>query len=181
MMFSNEKSTEVWAGLVQVLAFKVRLMFADDEPMDPELVRKMLNLIQTVSCSIFNFTGVTWNMWSSGSQVHAQAKTGEKAQLTGCMVGLNCTVVDKTTLIGLSLGTGSRVEEKVKLSNCVFMENVVIENAGSNLEDSIICDNCTVSGKSSVKLSILGREQKTAEGTELSSQLVLDSERMTQV
>ena len=62
MMFSTEESTEVWAGLVQVLAFKVRLMFADDEPMDPELVRKMLNLIRTVSCSIFHFTGVTWNV-----------------------------------------------------------------------------------------------------------------------
>ena len=79
--------------------------------------------------------------------MHAQAKTGEKAQLTGCMVGMNCTVVANTILIGLSLGTGSRVEEMVKLSNC------------------------TVSCKSSVKLSILGREQKTAEGTGVISQL----------
>ena len=109
----------------------------------------MLNLTRTVSCSIFNFTGVTWSVWSRGSQVHTQAKTGEKSQLTDCMVVMNCTVVAKTFLIGLSLGTGSRVEEMVKLSNC------------------------TVSCKSSVKLSILGREQKTAEGTGVISQLVL--------
>ena len=32
------------------------------------------------------------------------------------MVGMNSSVVDLTTLIGLSLATGSRVEEKVKLS-----------------------------------------------------------------
>ena len=39
MMLSTEESTEVWMGLMQVLASKERLMFADDEPMDPELVR----------------------------------------------------------------------------------------------------------------------------------------------
>ena len=62
----------------------------------------------------------------------------------------------------------------MRLSNCVVMENVVIE-------DSIICDNCIISGKSSVKLTILGRGQKTAEGAEMISQLVLDSDRMMEV
>ena len=75
---------------------------------------------------------------------------------------------------------GSRVEEKVRLSNCVVMENVVIKS-GSNVEDSIICDNCTISGKSSVKMSILGRGQETGEGAELVSQLVLDRDRMMEV
>ena len=49
------------------------------------------------------------------------------------------------------------------------------------LQDSIICDSCTISGKSSVKLSILGRGQKTAEGAEIVSQLVLDRDRMMEV
>ena len=96
------------------------------------------------------------------------------------MVGMNCIVSDKTTLTGVCLGTGSRVEEKVRLSNCLVMQNVVIES-GSNIEDSIICDNCIISGKSSVKLTILGRGQKTAEGAEMISQLVLDSDRMMEV
>ena len=57
---------------------------------------------------------------------------------------MNCSVSDKTSLTGVCLGMGSRVEEKVRLSNCVVMENVVIES-GSNIEDSIICDKCTIS------------------------------------
>ena len=109
-----------------------------------------------------------------------QAKIGERAQLTECKVGMNCSVSDKTSLTGVCLGMGSRVEEKVRLSNCVVMENVVIES-GSNIEDSIICDNCTISSKSSVKLSILGRGQKTVEGAEVVSQLVLDKDTMMEV
>ena len=111
---------------------------------------------------------------------HNQAKIGERAQLTDCKVGMNCTVSDKTTLTGVCLGSGSRVEEKVRLSNCVVMENVVIET-GSNIEDSIICDNCIISGKSNIKLSIMGRGQQTGEGAELVSQLVLDKDRMMEV
>ena len=93
---------------------------------------------------------------------------------------MNCSVSDKTSLTGVCLGMGSMVEEKVRLSNCVVMENVVIES-GSNIEDSIICDNCTISNKSSVKLSILGRGQKTVEGAEVVAQLVLDKDTMMEV
>merc|ERR1712096_299818 len=104
------------------------------------------------------------------SQIHTQARVGERAQLSDCMVGMNCSVSDKTSLTNVCLGTGSRVEEKVRLSNCVVMDNVVIET-GSIMEDSIICDSCT----------ILGRGQKTAEGAEIVSQLVLDRDRMMEV
>ena len=38
-MLSTEESTQLWLGVMPVLASKERLMFADDEPMDPELVR----------------------------------------------------------------------------------------------------------------------------------------------
>jgi len=108
------------------------------------------------------------------------AQVGERAQVSDCILGANCIVSDRTTLTSVCLGMGSRVEEKVRLSNCVIMENVVVQS-GSNLEDSIICDGCIISGKSSVKLSILGRGQKTAEGAEIASQLVLDKDRMMEV
>jgi len=109
-----------------------------------------------------------------------QAQVGERAQLTDCILGVNSSVSDRTTLNSVCLGAGSRVEEKVRLSNCVVMENVVIQS-GSNIEDSIICDGCVISGKSCVKLSILGRGQKTEEGAEIISQLVLDKDRMMEV
>ena len=105
-------------------------------------------------------------MWSRGSQVHTLSQTSEKAQLTDCMVEMSCTVGDKTTQNVLSMGTMFSVMEKAGLSNCVVMENVVIE---------------TFSGKSSRKLSTLGRGHKTAEGIEMISQLVLDSDRVMEV
>jgi len=138
--------------------------------------------ISSLPCLRVNTMAVYWeaNKRARGTMLHPQAKIGERAQLSDCKVGMNCTVSDKTTLTGVCLGMGSRVEEKVRLSNCVVMENVVIKS-GSNVEDSIICDNCTISGKSSVKMSILGRGQETGEGAELVSQLVLDRDRMMEV
>jgi len=138
--------------------------------------------LSSLPCLRVNTVPVYWeaNKRTKGTMLHPQAKIGEKAQLNDCRVGMNCSVSDKTTLTGVCLGMGSRVEEKVRLSNCVVMDNVVIET-GSNIEDSIICDNCIISGKSSVKLSILGRGQKTGEGAELTSQLVLDKDRMMEV
>ena len=100
--------------------------------------------------------------------------------MTECQIESDCVVSDKTTLIGVSLGASSKVEEKVRLTNCVVMENVVI-GSGSNIEDSIICDNCIISYKNTVKNSILGRGQKTADGTEITSQLILDKDRMMEV
>jgi len=120
------------------------------------------------------------NRRARGSQVHNQAKVGERAQITDCMVGQGCSISDKTTLTNVSLSSGCRIEEKVRISNCVLMENVTVKS-GSNIEDSIICDNCTVSAKSSLKLSILGRGQQTAEGADIVSQLVMDKDRMMEV
>jgi len=138
--------------------------------------------VTSLPCLRVSTVPVYWeaNKRARGSFLHPQAKIGERAQLTECKVGMNCSVSDKTSLTGVCLGMGSRVEEKVRLSNCVVMENVVIES-GSNIEDSIICDNCTISSKSSVKLSILGRGQKTVEGAEVVSQLVLDKDTMMEV
>lgn len=138
--------------------------------------------LSSLPCLRVNTVPVYWevNKRARGTMLHPQAKIGERAQLTDCKVGMNCTVSDKTTLTGVCLGSGSRVEEKVRLSNCVVMENVVIET-GSNIEDSIICDNCIISGKSNIKLSIMGRGQQTGEGAELVSQLVLDKDRMMEV
>ena len=62
-----------------------------------------------------------------------QAQVGERVQLTDCILGVNSSVSDRTTLNSVCLGSGSRVEEKVRLSNCVVMENVVIQS-GSNIE-----------------------------------------------
>jgi len=138
----------------------------------------------TGPCLRVNTVPVYWEANKKARAGHQardnQAQVGERAQLTDCILGVNSSVSDRTTLNSVCLGAGSRVEEKVRLSNCVVMENVVIQS-GSNIEDSIICDGCVISGKSCVKLSILGRGQKTEEGAEIISQLVLDKDRMMEV
>jgi len=112
--------------------------------------------------------------------ISPKAEVGEKANLTNCKLGFNCSVSNKTTLSNVSLGAGCRVEEKVRIANCIIMDNVTIAS-GANIQDSIICDNCSVSGKVTVKASIVGRSQTLEEGAVHENQLLLDTDRMMEV
>jgi len=114
------------------------------------------------------------------SAISSKAEVGEKANLTDCKIGFNCTVSNKTTLTNVVLGAGSTVDEKVRITNCVIMDNVTV-GSGCNLQDSIICDNSTLSGKVTVKGSIVGRGQVLAEGADHENQLLLDKDRMMEV
>ena len=63
------------------------------------------------------------------------AVVGEKAALTRCSVSRDCHIADRTTLTGVYLGQGTRVQEKVRITNSVIMDNVLVET-GSVLEVS---------------------------------------------
>ena len=67
------------------------------------------------------------------TRLEPSAVVGEKAALTKCSVSKDCVIADKTTLNGVSLGQGSRVEEKVRITNTVIMDNVLVKS-GSVLE-----------------------------------------------
>jgi translation initiation factor eIF-2B subunit gamma len=112
--------------------------------------------------------------------VSASAEVGEKASMSDCRLGFNSVVSNKTTLNNVTLGTGSKVEEKVRISNCVIMDNVTV-STGSNIQDSIICDNCTISEKVTLKASIVGRNQTLVEGSVHENQLLLEKDRRMEV
>jgi len=105
------------------------------------------------------------------------AVVGEKAALTRCSVSRDCHIADRTTLTGVYLGQGTRVQEKVRITNSVIMDNVLVET-GSVLEDCIVGDGCVIREKSGLKMSVLGRKQTTEPETKISFQLLLDKDRM---
>ena len=110
-------------------------------------------------------------------------------------------IADKTTLTGVSLGSGSVIMEKVRISNSIIMDNVTIMPGSiievsrisiycllsnyytnfSNYQDSIICDGVTVGEKTSLKGCLVGKGQSIEHNSQVSSQTLLDKDRMMEV
>ena len=72
-------------------------------------------------------------MSGTDNRIHPSAVMGDRAQLSSCSVAAAVNIADKTTLSGVSLGAGTMVMEKVRISNSVIMDNVTIM-PGSNIE-----------------------------------------------
>jgi len=120
------------------------------------------------------------NILRKENKIHPGASLGDKAQLSGCYVSANCQIADKTTLSSVSLGSGCQVMEKVKISNSVIMDNVIIKS-GTIVEDCILSDGVVIGEKCSIKKSILGKCQSVPDGGQVSSQLLLDADKMMEV
>ena len=120
------------------------------------------------------------NVMRKENKIHPSTVLGDKAQLSNCCVSSNCNIADKTTLAGVTMGSGVRIMEKVRISNCVIMDNVTVKS-GTMVEDSILSDGVTVGEKCGVKMTIIGKGQSVDNGGQLASQLLLDTDRMMEV
>jgi len=110
--------------------------------------------------------------WHCSSLLRGGA--GEVVVAAGAEVG------ERTTLTNVTLGPGCRVEPRVRLSNCVLWDGVVVQS-GAQVQDSLLCEGSRVSERSVVSCCLLGRGQATAPGDQLTQQLLLEGDRMMEV
>merc|ERR1712083_1176701 len=55
-----------------------------------------------------------------------RAEVGERAQLQDTRIGEGSVISTKTSLNQVLVGQGCKVEEKVRISNCIIMDNVTV-------------------------------------------------------
>jgi len=112
--------------------------------------------------------------------VSDSAKVHEKSQMKECLVGSKSVVSEKTSLTGVTIGANCTINEKVILNNCIIMDGVTIASR-VNIKDSIICEGSTVEAGCELNQCIVGKQCKVAADTSVSSQVLLNSDRMMHV
>nr|ACO15326.1 Translation initiation factor eIF-2B subunit gamma [Caligus clemensi] len=70
-------------------------------------------------------------------------------------IGAGTHIESKTTIMNTSVGSNCKISGKVKLTDCVIMDGVTVEE-GSNIEGSIICDNVIIRPKCEIQDCIIG-------------------------
>ena len=60
------------------------------------------------------------------NKIYPSTVLGDKAQLSNCCVSRNCNIADKTTLARVTMGLGVKIMEKVRITNCVIMDNLTV-------------------------------------------------------
>ncbi len=80
-----------------------------------------------------------------------------------CFVGAGTYVSDKTTTKHSTLGSNCKVEEKVRVTNCILMDGVTLKE-GCFVSGSLLCDGVIVPERVELKDCIVGKGATIKQG-----------------
>jgi len=110
----------------------------------------------------------------------SSASVDAKCHMDNCYVGPKSKIDSKTTLKSSSIGANVVVNEKVKIINSVIMDNVTI-CSNVSITDSVIAEGATIKPGCELNLAIIGKQCNLAEGSNITNQVLLDSDSMMSV
>ncbi|RWS26852.1 translation initiation factor eIF-2B subunit gamma-like protein [Leptotrombidium deliense] len=104
-----------------------------------------------------------------------------KAQIgPDCIIGKDTVFGDRCAVKKTVIGRNCNIQGKVKLVNCVVMDNVEIEE-NCSIQGSIICSGVHIGHSSEIKDCVIASKQNVVAFAKFSNEVIMDVEHMMQL